>query len=139
MTHQSAPYGTWPSPISAELLVVDAVDLCTPWADGGATYWVEGRPSEGGREVLVRRSPAGIVEEVLPEAYSVRTLVHEYGGRCVVTHEGVAYFSNFADQRLYRRSRVASPFDHPGTAERAGMAIRRSRRDPGWRSPLLRP
>ena len=56
----------------------------------------------GGRNVLVRRSAAGVVQDVLPEGFAVRTLAHEYGGRCAVVHDSVAYFSNFADQRLYR-------------------------------------
>jgi dipeptidyl aminopeptidase/acylaminoacyl peptidase len=102
MSAQPAPYGTWSSPVSARLLVTDAVRLSTPSADGDAIYWVEGRPSEGGRYVLVRRSATGAVEDVLPEGFSVRTMAHEYGGRCMVVHDGVAYFSNFADQRLYR-------------------------------------
>jgi dipeptidyl aminopeptidase/acylaminoacyl peptidase len=102
MTPQLAPYGTWSSPVSAQLLVTDAVSLSAPSADGDAIYWVEGRPSEGGRNVLVRRSAAGVVEDVVPEGFAVRTLAHEYGGRCAVVHDSVAYFSNFADQRLYR-------------------------------------
>jgi len=102
MTPHLAAYGTWSSPISAQLLVTDAVSLSAPSVDGDAIYWVEGRPSEGGRNVLVRRSAAGVVEDVVPEGFGVRTLTHEYGGRCAVVHNGVAYFSNFADQRLYR-------------------------------------
>ena len=102
MTPQLAPYGTWSSPVSAQLLVTDAVSLSAPSADGDAIYWVEGRPSEGGRNVLVRRSAAGVVEDVVPEGFAVRTLAHEYGGRCAVVHDSVAYFSNFADQRLYQ-------------------------------------
>jgi len=102
MTPQLAPYGTWSSPVSAQLLVTDAVSLSAPSADGDAIYWVEGRPSEGGRNVLVRRSAAGVVEDVVPEGFAVRTLAHEYGGRCAVVHDSVAYFSNFDDQRLYR-------------------------------------
>jgi dipeptidyl aminopeptidase/acylaminoacyl peptidase len=102
MTTQLAPYGTWSSPVSAQLLATDAVTLSAPSADGDAIYWVEGRPSEGGRNVLVRRSAAGDVEDIVPDGFAVRTLAHEYGGRCAVVHDRVAYFSNFADQRLYR-------------------------------------
>ena len=99
-----APYGTWASPISAQFLVTDSVRLGSPSADGDAIYWVEGRPSEGGRTVLVRRDARGHVEDVTPEGFAVRTLAHEYGGRCVVVHAGVVYFSNFDDQRLYRHT-----------------------------------
>ncbi len=106
---QLAPYGTWSSPVSAQLLVTDAVRLSTPSADGDAIYWVEGRPSEGGRNVLVRRSTAGVVDDVVPEGFAARTLAHEYGGRCVVVQDGVPYFSNFADQRLYRLAPGSAP------------------------------
>jgi len=109
MAPQSAPYGAWSSPVSAELLVTDAVRLSAPSADGDDIYWVEGRPNEGGRYVLVRRSATGEVEDVVPEGFGVRTLAHEYGGRCVVVHDGVAYFSNFADQRLYRLAPGQAP------------------------------
>ena len=109
MSPETAPYGSWSSPVSAQLLVTDAVRLSMPSADGDTIYWVEGRPSEGGRTVLVRRSPDGTVEDVLPEGFAARTLAHEYGGRCVVVHDGVAYFSNFADQRLYRLAPGQAP------------------------------
>ena len=109
MAPEPAPYGTWSSPVSAQLLVTDAVRLSTPSADGDAIYWVEGRPSEGGRYVLVRRTATGAVEDVVPEGFGVRTLAHEYGGRCVVVHDGVAYVSNFADQRLYRLAPGRAP------------------------------
>lgn len=121
MPPQSAAYGTWSSPVSARLLVTDAVRLSTPCADGDTIYWVEGRPSEGGRYVLVRRSAAGEVEDAIPEPFGVRTLAHEYGGRCVVVHDDVAYFSNFADQRLYRLAPGRPPvaITPEGPSERA--------------------
>ncbi len=95
--------------MSAQLLVTEAVTLSMPSADGDAVYWVEGRPTEGGRNVLVRRGSAGTVEDVVPDGFSVRTLAHEYGGRCAVVQEGVAYVSNFADQRLYRLAPGRAP------------------------------
>jgi dipeptidyl aminopeptidase/acylaminoacyl peptidase len=101
MTTRTARYGSWKSPITAEMLVADAVRLSDPTCDGDDIYWVEGRPLENGRNVLVRRDPAGVLNDVLPENYSVRTLAHEYGGLCYVVRDGVVYFSNFDDQRLY--------------------------------------
>ena len=97
-----APYGSWKSPITADLLVQDAVRLSDPLADGDDLYWTEGRPTEGGRQVVVRRRPDGAAEDLLPEGFSARTLVHEYGGLCTAVQDGTAYFANLADQRLYR-------------------------------------
>ncbi len=106
---RTAPYGSWGSPITTALLVQDAVRLSDPVVDGDDLYWTEGRPTEGGRQVLVRRRPDGTVEDVLPDGFSARTLVHEYGGLCTAVHDGTAFFSNLADQRLYRLNGSGGP------------------------------
>jgi dipeptidyl aminopeptidase/acylaminoacyl peptidase len=96
-----APYGTWQSPIGAAMVAAQGVRL------GGVTiadediYWLEGRPAENGRTVLVRRTPDGRTRDVTPAPFNVRTRVHEYGGGAYVVSDGVAYLSNFADQRMY--------------------------------------
>jgi dipeptidyl aminopeptidase/acylaminoacyl peptidase len=94
----TAPYGSWRSPITASSLVAQAVGLSQVVVDGDDVYWNESRPSEDGRVVVVR-SP-GV--DVLPAGFSARTLVHEYGGQSYAVRDGVIWFSNFADQRLYR-------------------------------------
>ncbi len=73
-----------------------------PWLDNGAVWWLEGRPSENGRVVLVRAEPDEDPVDVVPQAFNVRTGVHEYGGGAYCIHAGTAFFSNFDDQRLYR-------------------------------------
>ena len=104
-----AAYGTWASPVTSQLLVSDAVSLGDVGADGETLYWVEGRPQEAGRQVLVAYGTDSACRDVLPEGFSVRTLAHEYGGRCYAVRDGVIYFSNFADQRVYRIDPGASP------------------------------
>src|SRR5205823_856276 len=69
---------------------------------GADTYWLELRPAEGGRYVLVRRTADGQTADLTPPPFNVRTRVHEYGGGAYTVGDGVIYFSNFADQRLYR-------------------------------------
>ncbi|MDA0786792.1 MAG: S9 family peptidase [Proteobacteria bacterium] len=69
--------------------------------DGSDIYWLEGRPSEGGRVVLVRHADAGPVD-VLPQGYSARSRVHEYGGGAAIVSGGIVFFVNFDDQRIYR-------------------------------------
>ena len=96
------PYGAWPSSISAELLVAGAVGLSEVWVEGDTAYWAEGRPEEGGRVQLVRRDPDGTLAELLPAGFSARTAVHEYGGASWWVREGVVFFANWDDQRLYR-------------------------------------
>jgi len=70
--------------------------------DGVDIYWLEGRPNEGGRYALVRRTPDGTIADVTPRDMNVRSRVHEYGGDAYLVAHRVAYVSNFADQRVYR-------------------------------------
>lgn len=96
------PYGSWKSPISSDLIVRGTVGLTEPILDGEDVYWIERRPGEGGRYVIVRRTPEGNIEDVTPHPFNARTRVHEYGGGNYTVYDGDVYFSNFDDQRLYR-------------------------------------
>jgi dipeptidyl aminopeptidase/acylaminoacyl peptidase len=84
------------------MLVEGAARFGDSCLDGDTLYWVEGRPQEQGRYAVVRRTPDGKIEDVLPMPYSARTLVHEYGGGAMLVAEGIVYFTNYADQRLWR-------------------------------------
>lgn len=106
---QVAPYGTWRSPISAEMVSVGGVTLSKPWLQDGSVYWQESRPAEGGRLVLMRAAPFSEPVEVTPPGFNVRTTVHEYGGGAYLIHRGTVFFSHFADQRLYRQELGADP------------------------------
>ncbi len=97
-----APYGAWPSPIRIDDVVGDVIVLGEPWIDGDDVYWLEGRPSEAGRRVLVRASADGSTRDLTPAPFNVRTRAHEYGGGSYVVSGGVVVFSDFADGRLYR-------------------------------------
>jgi len=99
---QQAGYGSWRSPITADLVVTGSLRLGQMVWDQGDLYWTEGRPQEKGRNVLMRRSADGILVELTPAPFNVRTRVHEYGGGAYWVSAGVVYFCNFADQRLYR-------------------------------------
>ncbi len=114
---QIAPYGSWKSPITSDLIVSETVRLGEVVLDGTDIYWLEGRPAEGGRNVIVRRTPDGRTRDVLPAPFNARTRVHEYGGGAYTVHAGVVYFSNFADQRLYRLEPGSEP--EPLTPEKA--------------------
>jgi dipeptidyl aminopeptidase/acylaminoacyl peptidase len=98
----AAAYGTWSSPISADMVAQAGVRLTAPWIQDGVVWWLEGRASEAGRVALVRRDPDGTTQDVVPAGFNVRTSVHEYGGGAYCIHGGTAFVSNFDDQRLYR-------------------------------------
>jgi dipeptidyl aminopeptidase/acylaminoacyl peptidase len=71
-------------------------------ADGDTVYWVESRPMERGRSVIVRRNPDGLIEDVSPAEFNSRTRAHEYGGGAYAARDGIVVSSSFADQRVYR-------------------------------------
>jgi dipeptidyl aminopeptidase/acylaminoacyl peptidase len=96
------PHGSWPTPITSELVVRAAARLGEVVVDGDDVWWSEGRPAEGGRSAIVRRSPDGAATDVLPQPWNARTRVHEYGGGAWTVADGVLWFTGFADQRLYR-------------------------------------
>ena len=104
-----APYGTWASPFTAELLSAGATPLGGVLVSDSDVYWAEGRPTEGGRYVLVRRREGQEPEIVTREGFNVRTRVHEYGGGAAFVHGRTVFFSNFDDQRLYRQDPGAPP------------------------------
>jgi dipeptidyl aminopeptidase/acylaminoacyl peptidase len=104
-----APYGSWKSPITADLIVMGTTRLAEIQLDGEDIYWLELRASEGGRTVLIRRTADGRVSDVSPQGFNVRTRVHEYGGGSYCVHAGVAYYTNFTDQRLYRQTPSGAP------------------------------
>ena len=104
MTDESdptAPYGTWPSPITAEMVASDSKSFGHLALDGETVYWRELRPEEGGRGVVVR-ADGDATADVTPEDVDVRTLVHEYGGGDFAVRDGVVFYSRFDDQRVYR-------------------------------------
>jgi dipeptidyl aminopeptidase/acylaminoacyl peptidase len=105
-----APFGSWASPITIDLLLNGAVSLgrgTVRW-DGDDVYWTELRPTEAGRQVIVRNSE-GANTDVTPVAFNARTRVHEYGGGHFAVRDGTVWFVNFHDQRVYVQRRGADP------------------------------
>jgi hypothetical protein len=97
-----APFGSWKSPITSAMLVAKCVRFGDLSIDRDTLYWVEGRPEEQGRNAIVRRTPDGKIDDVLPPPHSARTTANEYGGGALLAADGVVYFSNYADQRIWR-------------------------------------
>ncbi|TQM14317.1 S9 family peptidase [Pseudonocardia kunmingensis] len=109
MTISERPYGSWPTPVTSELVTAAAVRLGEVHVDGADVVWAEGRPGEGGRTQLVRRSPDGTTTDLLPDGTNARTAVHEYGGAAWWVRDGVVWFTDWADQRLYRLAPGGAP------------------------------
>ncbi|OBZ76925.1 Dipeptidyl peptidase family member 6 [Grifola frondosa] len=106
--NQSRPYGTWHSPITSDAIVQNAAPVDELFVDPitSTIYHIEGRPSEGGRSVIVN-TEAG--RDVVGKEWNTRTRVHEYGGAPAVAYDGTIYFSNFGDNRVYKVKEGGQP------------------------------
>ena len=146
MTHERGlPCGTWPSPLSPEQCAAGAASLGFAGAHAGTVYWVEGRPQEKGRSVLMSWRPGGKPGEVLAPDTDVRSRVHEYGGTPWCAAGDRLVWSEARDQRLRVREadgsvrvltpegcRYADARALPGAAgSRFIVAVREDHRAPG--------
>ena len=109
MDKTPSQFGSWASPVSSDLIVNDTVSLGQLSFDGEDIYWIEGRPSDGGRQVLVKHTPDGNTQDITPNPYSCRSLVHEYGGSSYLVTDQTVYFSNYSDQRIYIQKQHHAP------------------------------
>lgn len=108
-TKQISRYGSWESPISADLITQGGLRLGEVRVDGSDVYWHEGRPEEAGRYVIVKRTPDGSTSDVIPAPFNARNAVHEYGGSAYAVRDGQVYFANWDDQRIYRVNTGGDP------------------------------
>ncbi len=90
------PHGSWPTPLTTERILSGALRLGRAQMDRGWVYWLEGRPSEGGRQVVMRAKPGVEPREVTGGEENVRSLVHEYGGGEFRLHDGRIVYSDMA-------------------------------------------
>jgi dipeptidyl aminopeptidase/acylaminoacyl peptidase len=104
-----SPYGSWKSPLTAELVAAGEIGLEQIRPDGNDICWIERRSQEGGRKVIVHRSANGQMHDLTPFRLNARTRVHEYGGGDYAVLNGTIVFSNFTDQRLYLLRPSAEP------------------------------
>jgi dipeptidyl aminopeptidase/acylaminoacyl peptidase len=103
------PYGEWPSPVTTEALTRGSVRLGGVMLHGGMGYWLEGRPEEGGRNVLVKKTAGGEAVDLNPAPFNVRSRVHEYGGGAFLISGESVWFSNDSDQRVYQMDGRGAP------------------------------
>lgn len=129
------PCGAWKSPITSSLVATQSIGLSEVRVDGNDVYWLESRPEEAGRSVILRAPADGTgpvpitpsYEQGRQRNFNVRTAAHSYGGGAWTVASGVLYFSNYSDGRLYRQERVSS-LPRPITAARSPTASPSSQR-----------
>ncbi len=98
---KEAVYGTWTSPVTAATVAAASQRVAEPAFDAQCLYWIESRPQDNGRCVVVRQTASGLIEDILPRPWSARSKVHEYGGGVYVVWSGTLYFVNASDQQIY--------------------------------------
>tara|TARA_R110002110_G_scaffold415856_3_gene658452 strand:+ start:26679 stop:28550 length:1872 start_codon:yes stop_codon:yes gene_type:complete len=96
----TAEFGTWDSPIGAEMVAKNNIAFQDIVLDNNNIYWSEMRPSEGGRYVIVKQSNHKTTD-ILPDDYNARSRVHEYGGSAFTVKDDIIYFVNYTDQKIY--------------------------------------
>ena len=94
------PHGAWPSPITADFILSAFVSFAELQHRDGVCYWIETRPQEGGRSVLVSCRD-GDKRDVIPASMNARSRVHEYGGGAFAISAANAWFVNFEDQNIH--------------------------------------
>lgn len=122
-------YGQWQSPITSELIVSGSKSLSEVKFDQNDIYWLENRPSEGGRAVIVHCDSALQTKDITPERFNVDSRVHEYGGGAYMVKNGTVYFCNNQDQRVYvqKLGEIPQPLTPEGKMRYADFCLDSSR------------
>jgi len=125
-----AGYGRWASPLTAAEVARGKLSFSEIQSDGEALYWLEARPAEAGRVVLVRAGPGDPPQDHSPRGVSIRSRVHEYGGGAVALvpgwGPGAFAYVDLVDQRVWlsegagRAPRALTPSPPAGTVRRHG-------------------
>ena len=110
--------------------------------DGGRIYWLERRPAEGGRSVVVRRDRDGRIADAIPRQANARNAVYEYGGGSYAVAGGDVFYTDFTDGRVWvapADGGAARPVTAPGPACICVSALEKPLRFPGWLARKLQP
>jgi dipeptidyl aminopeptidase/acylaminoacyl peptidase len=108
-SRQTGSFGSWSSPITADVVVAETGSLLEPRVDGENIYWIEGRPLEKGRNVVVTRAADGTIRDVTPPPFDARSQVYSYGGGAYAVSGNVVYFINLADNQIYQQVAGGAP------------------------------
>ena len=130
MAKIAAGFGSWRSPITSDLIASGSIRIGDIAIDGSDVYWIESRPNEGGRNVIVRREADGTISDVITAPFNARTRVHEYGGGSFAIADRVVYFQDLRDQRIYQVAdgQVPQPITHESSHRYADAVVDRNRR-----------
>ena len=109
-TSQVAACGSWKSPITSDLIVSQTIGIGSLAVNHENIYWLEKRPQEQGRNLLMAYAGDGELKNLTPAPLSVRTKIHEYGGAAFIVDRNAIYFSNYLDGRIYQQVIGTKPY-----------------------------
>ena len=102
IANKTAPFGLWESDVEIHRAVDRSVTPSYPFSFHSKYYWLESLPEEQGRMAMVRYSNNDNKKEIItPSGFSVRSRVHEYGGKCFCVYGSWLVFNNYFDNSLY--------------------------------------
>jgi dipeptidyl aminopeptidase/acylaminoacyl peptidase len=104
-----SPYGLWPSQIDAKEVARQATAYDAVHTSGVAVYWLETRPSQDGRAVVVRWTGDAGAADAVPARFDVGSRVHEYGGGAYLPAGRTLFACSQSNQRLYRIDEERDP------------------------------
>ena len=102
MNSQRRPFGSWSSPLDAAQVAAAGTRISQPRRADERITWLETRPAEGSRTVLMQ-DHHGYRTELTPPPFSARNRVHEYGGGSYCVDGQHAWFVNDDDQAVWHR------------------------------------
>src|SRR5215468_8354397 len=108
-SRKTGSFGSWTSPITADAAVTETGSISEPRIDGDNIYWIEGRPLEKGRNVVVAKAADGTIRDITPSPFSARSQVYSYGGGAYAVSNNVVYFVNLADNQIYQQVAGGAP------------------------------
>ena len=99
-----ADFGAWESPLTAAFIFKGADSVSSLSTDNNDLYFIERRASANGRNILVKFEGENKANALTPPSLSVRTMVHEYGGKSYFVDGDDIYYSKLRDQVVYKIS-----------------------------------
>lgn len=109
MSHTTAAYGSWGSPITAASIFEASDNVSYLAVENNQLYFVESKASANGKNVLFKLNESNTAIQLTSSEVSVRSRVHEYGGRPYLVDGEDIYYSEFTDQKIYRISQNSIP------------------------------
>jgi dipeptidyl aminopeptidase/acylaminoacyl peptidase len=121
MSHTTTAYGAWVSPITAASIFEASDNVSYLTVEDEQLYFVESKASANGKSLLFKLNKSNVAIQLTSSKVSVRSRVHEYGGRPYLVSGEHIYYSEFSDQKIYHISPDSLPDSPPEAITSQGL------------------